>query len=315
MIHQFGKPRLLVVEDDELTVAMLTKYLHEQGYEVTVARDAAATREACSHRVPDLILMDVNLPDEDGYQLLASIRFRPVLRQVPVIFVTGQDREEDRIHGLEMGAEDYIVKPFNVAEVGLRISRVLRRVQYSNQLNPLTGLPGNRLIEQMMTECLSDRHRRWAVLYVDLDNFKAFNDKYGFERGDEALKMTARILLIAMREVGTPVDFLGHIGGDDFVLITTPAVVEKLCQKIVTELSRTAASLYDEEDLRQGYILSKDRDGNPRQFPLLTISIGVVTNEQKPIKHVAEVAQLGAERKHWAKTHGGNRWVKDRRGD
>ena len=127
--------------------------------------------------------------------------------------------------------------------------------------------------------------------------------------------MTARILLIAMRELGTPVDFLGHVGGDDFVLITTPAVVERLCQRIVTELARSAKSLYDEQDLKRGYIEATDRDGKLRHFPTLTISIGVVTNEQRPIKHVAEVAQLGAELKHWAKNHGGSRWVKDRRGD
>ncbi len=308
------KERILVVDDEPDIRDVLRLTLEAEGYEVHEAADGEEAVRQVKKVGPHLVLLDFKLPKMLGPQVCRTLKKDVLLQNLPVIMLTSKGESSDKVEGINAGADDYVTKPFDPPELLARVRMILRRTSRALDANPLTKLPGNvSILEEIQARL--DSGKPEAICYIDLDNFKAFNDKYGFERGDEALKMTARILLIAMREVGTPVDFLGHIGGDDFVLITTPAVVEKLCQKIVTELSRTAASLYDEEDLRQGYILSKDRDGNPRQFPLLTISIGVVTNEQKPIKHVAEVAQLGAELKHWAKTHGGNRWVKDRRGD
>ena len=308
------KERILVVDDEPDIRDVLRLTLEAEGYEVHEAADGEeGVRQV--HKVgPHLVLLDYKMPKMTGPEVCKTLRKDILLQSLPIIMLTSKGESSDKVEGINAGADDYVTKPFDPPELLARVRMILHRTAKSLDANPLTKLPGNvSIIEEIRARL--DTGNPMAVCYVDLDNFKAFNDKYGFERGDEALKMTARILLIAMREAGTPADFLGHIGGDDFVLITAPHQVESLCQKIVTELARTAASLYDEEDLRRGYIESQDRDGKRRNFPLLTISIGVVTNEQRPIKHVAEVAELGAELKHWAKTHGGNRWVKDRRGE
>ena len=308
------KERILVVDDEPDIRDVLRLTLEAEGYEVHEAADGEEAVRLVQKVNPHLVLLDYKMPKMVGPDVCRALKKDVLLQQLPIIMLTSKGESSDKVDGINAGADDYVTKPFDPPELLARVRMILRRTARSLDANPLTKLPGNvSIIEEIQARL--DSGKPVAVCYVDLDNFKAFNDKYGFERGDEGLKMTARLLLIAMRETGTPTDFLGHIGGDDFVLITQPAAVERLCQKIVTELARTAASLYDEEDLRRGYIVSKDRDGKTRHFPLLTISIGVVTNEQRPIKHVAEVAELGAELKHWAKTHGGNRWVKDRRGD
>ncbi|MDO8730030.1 MAG: response regulator [Candidatus Omnitrophota bacterium] len=308
------KERILVVDDEPDIRDVLRLTLEAEGYEVHEAADGEEGVRQVRKVNPHLVLLDYKMPKMVGSEVCKTLRKDILLQSLPIILLTSKGESSDKVEGLNAGADDYVTKPFDPPELLARVRMILRRTARSLDANPLTKLPGNvSIIEEIQTRV--DTGNPVAVCYADLDNFKAFNDKYGFERGDEALKMTARILLIAIREVGTPADFLGHIGGDDFILITTPPRVEPLCQKIIAELARTASSLYDEEDLRHGYIESKDRDGKARNFPLLTISIGVVTNEQRPIKHVAEVAELGAELKHWAKTHGGNRWVKDRRGE
>ncbi len=308
------KERILVVDDEPDIRDVLRLTLEAEGYEVHEAADGEEAVRQVQKVSPHLVLLDFKLPKRVGSEVCKTLKKDILLQQLPIIMLTSKGESSDKVEGINAGADDYVTKPFDPPELLARVRMILRRTARSLDANPLTKLPGNvSIIEEIQARL--DSGKPFAVCYADLDNFKAFNDKYGFERGDEALKMTARLLLIAMRETGTPGDFLGHIGGDDFVLITQPSAVEPLCQKIVTELARTAASLYDEEDLRRGTIEATDRDGKLRHFPMLTISIGVVTNEQRPIKHVAEVSERGAELKHWAKTHGGNRWAKDRRGE
>ena len=308
------KERILVVDDEPDIRDVLRLTLEAEGYEVHEAADGEEAVRQVQKVSPHLVLLDFKLPKMIGPDVCKTLRKDVLLQSLPVIMLTSKGESSDKVEGINAGADDYVTKPFDPAELLARVRMILRRTSRALDANPLSKLPGNvSIIEEIQARL--DSGKPVAVCYVDLDNFKAFNDKYGFERGDEGLKMTARILLIAMRELGTPTDFLGHIGGDDFVLITSPAAAEKLCDKIVKDLSSSAASLYEQEDRKRGYIVSKDRDGKRRHFPMLTISIGVVTNEQRPIKHVAEVAQLGAELKHWAKTHGGNCWVKDRRAE
>ena len=276
-----------MVADDEPDIRdVLRLTLEAEGYEVHEAADGEEGVRQVQKVGPHLVLLDYKMPKMIGPEVCKALRKDVLLQNLPIIMLTSKGESSDKVEGINAGADDYITKPFDPPELLARVRMILRRTSRALDANPLSKLPGNvSIIEEIQARL--DSGNPLAVCYVDLDNFKAFNDKYGFERGDEALKMTARILLIAMRESGTPGDFLGHIGGDDFVLITIPVKAEPLCQKIVTELSRTAASLYDEEDLRRGYIESKDRDGKARNFPLLTISIGIITNEQRPIKHVA----------------------------
>ena len=308
------KERILVVDDEPDIRDVLRLTLEAEGYEVFEAADGEEAITQVQKLSPQLILLDYKLPRLEGPQVCHRLKKDILLQHLPIIMLTSKGEITDKLEGINAGADDYLTKPFDPTELLARVRMVLRRTARALDANPLTKLPGNvSILEELQTRI--EGGKPIAVCYIDLDQFKAFNDTYGFERGDEVIRTTARILLVAMRERGTPEDFLGHIGGDDFVMITQPHTVEAICKKIVSEVSDTAPGFYNEEDRKRGYIEAKDRDGRPRLFPLLTISIAVVTNESRPIKHVAEVAQLGAELKEWAKQKGGNRWVKDRRGE
>ncbi len=309
-----AKERILVVDDEPDIRDVLRITLEAEGYEVQEAADGQEALSLVQRISPHLILLDFKMPRLDGRQVCQILKKDILLQHLPIIMLTSKAEVTDKVQGIDAGADDYVVKPFDPMELLARIRMVLRRTSRALDANPLTKLPGNVSILEELQGRL-DEGQPLAVCYVDLDNFKTFNDTYGFERGDEVIKATARILLFSMRELGTPTDFLGHIGGDDFVVLTLPAVVERICRQIITEFGKIAPFLYEEADRKRGFIEAKDRDGRVRRFGLLTVSIAVVTNEQRALKHVAEVAQVGAELKEWAKTHGGNRWVKDRRGE
>jgi diguanylate cyclase (GGDEF)-like protein len=191
---------------------------------------------------------------------------------------------------------------------------ILRRTERDLEANPLTRLPGNVSILSEMTRRLENK-ALFAVCYLDLDKFKAYNDKYGFEHGDEVIRETARILIRALQKFGNPDDFIGHIGGDDFVVITTPKAIDNLCQKIINDFEKTAPSFYNETDRKNGYIVALDRKGKEQEIPLLSMSIGVVTNETRKIEHVAQIGEIGAELKAAAKRLERSNYIKDKRQD
>ncbi|MDD5506672.1 MAG: GGDEF domain-containing protein, partial [Candidatus Omnitrophica bacterium] len=176
----------------------------------------------------------------------------------------------------------------------------------------LTKLPGNVSILNELQIKL-DENSPFAVCYLDLDKFKAYNDTYGFEHGDDVIRETARILIRETQMYGNKDDFIGHIGGDDYVIVTTPDVVDNLCKAIIAEFEKTVPSFYTEVDRQKGYIIAKDRKGVEQKIPLLSISIGVVTNEFRKIDHVAQVGEIGAELKSYAKGLERSNYVKDKR--
>lgn len=308
------KERILVVDDEPDIRDILRLTLEGEGYEVIEAADGEAAITQVQRRNPHLILLDYKLPRLEGPQVCRRLKKDLLLQHLPIIMLTSKGEISDKVMGINAGADDYLTKPFEPTELLARVRMILRRTARALDANPLTKLPGNVSILEELQARLAEAGPL-AVCYIDLDQFKSFNDTYGFERGDEILRATARILLIAMRELGTPNDFLGHVGGDDFVLITSPRCVEPLCKRILNEVAQAAPSFYSESDRSRGFIEAKDRDGKVRRFPLLTVSIGVVTNEQRPLTHVAELAQIGAELKQSAKSSGGNRCIKDRRGE
>ncbi len=307
-----AKERILVVDDEPDIRDVLRLTLESEGYQVFEAADGSEVLPQVEKINPQLILLDFKMPRVDGPHVCQTLKKDILLQHLPIIMLTSKGEVTDKVEGIDAGADDYLTKPFDPTELLARVRMVLRRTARALDANPLTKLPGNASILEELQGRLA-KGTPLAVCYVDLDQFKAFNDTYGFERGDELIKATARILLLAMRDFGTPQDFLGHIGGDDFVLLTEPYCVERICNRITQEVGRTTPSFYDGPDRKRGFIEAKDRDGKTRRFPLLTVSVAVVTNEQRALRHVAEVAQIGAELKEWVKAKGGNRWVKDRR--
>ncbi|MGE5197648.1 MAG: response regulator [Deltaproteobacteria bacterium] len=306
------KPRILLVDDDPDILDVLEISLSEEDYEILKAMDGEEALRIVKSNTLDLVLLDYNMPKMNGRQVCMEIKKDLLLQHLPVIMVTGKGELDDKIGGINAGADDYIVKPFEPKELLARIRMILRRTQRDLEANPLTRLPGNIPILNELSRRLQSKEL-FAVCYIDLDKFKAYNDTYGFEHGDDVIRETARILIRTVKECGTADDFIGHIGGDDFVIVTSIDPSEKICQKIIDDFERTAPSFYNETDRKNGYIVAKDRQGIAQKIPLLSVSIGLVTNEFRKIDHVAQIGEIGAELKTYAKSLERSNYVKDKR--
>ncbi len=304
--------RILIVDDDPDIRDILKLTLAEENYEIMEAGDGEEALKIVSAKPLDLVLLDYKIPKIDGRQVCRLIKKDLLLRHLPVIMVTGKGEINDKVDGIDAGADDYVVKPFEPKELIARIKMILRRTQRDLEANPLTRLPGNVSIISELTKRIESK-AKFAVCYVDLDKFKAYNDIYGFEHGDEVIKETARVLLRAVNKFGLPDDFVGHIGGDDFVFVTTVDRAEPICKAVIEDFEKTTPSFYNEADRKRGYIIGHDRKGQEQRIPLLSISIGIVSNELRRIDHVAQVGEIGAELKALAKQLERSNYVKDQR--
>jgi diguanylate cyclase (GGDEF)-like protein len=256
--------------------------------------------------------LDYKIPKMDGRQVCRLVKKDLLLRHLPIIMVTGKGDINDKVDGIDAGADDYVVKPFEPKELLARIRMILRRTERDLEANPLTRLPGNVSIINELQRRL-DNQALFAVCYIDLDKFKSYNDKYGFEHGDEVIRETARVILKVAQEKGNPEDFVGHIGGDDYVIITTPVAADKICQGIIDDFEKKVPYFYNETDRKKGFIIAHDRQGTEQKIPLLSVSIGVVTNEFRKIEHVAQVGEIGAELKALAKSMERSNYIRDKR--
>jgi diguanylate cyclase (GGDEF)-like protein len=306
--------RVLVVDDDRNLRKIISTNLELAGYQVTTASDGREAVSKVEHETPDLVLLDLMMPHMDGYEVARYLRNHPnpTIANVPIIILTAKGETEDKLRGFEAGADDYITKPFGPRELLARVRAKIRRVEVDSSLSPLTRLPGNLAIESELRRRIAD-DERFAVLYLDLDNFKAFNDVYGFTHGDEAIQLVARIAVDAVRRRGTISDFVGHIGGDDFIIVTAPDRAEEIAQGIIDAFDTNIRSLYSPKDLRQGYIETRDRRGALNRYPIMTLSIAIVSNEIRRIESYAEIGETAAELKQYAKSVGGSVFVKDKR--
>ncbi|MBN1898515.1 MAG: diguanylate cyclase, partial [Spirochaetes bacterium] len=234
-----------------------------------------------------------------------------LFNNLPIIMLTVRSTDKDIITGWERGADDYIIKPFKPKLLLARINAILSRSLAKIDANPLTRLPGNTVIIRVLNEKLKES-KNFAVLQIDLNNFKAFNDYYGYMEGDKVIQSTARIILDALKEKGNPDDFLGHIGGDDFLAVTTYDKSENICKYIIKKFDKTIPQHYKKEDFKKGYIEVENRKGVNEQFPLMGIVIGVVTNV-KEFTHIGEIGVAGVELKRFAKKEGKSCYIIDRR--
>jgi diguanylate cyclase (GGDEF)-like protein len=228
------------------------------------------------------------------------------------VLLTARGLTEDRVKGLELGADDYITKPFDVVEMLARVKAVLRRAKSARDTSPLTGLPGNFRIGQEIEERI-ETGAPFALVYCDLDNFKAFNDHYGFMRGDQVIKYSGEVLQAAAEEVGDPNAFVGHIGGDDFVAVVDGHLAEAYCKAVIERFDDGVLDFYDTADALRGYIEVVDRRGERYAFPVVSISMGVVTNLARPVASQWEASAAAVELKEFAKKQHGSAYRVDRR--
>lgn len=299
------QPELLIIEDDPELQAVLSTGLSAAGYAITAASTGEEGLRLAGRQSFDLIMLDLMLPDVDGWTVLRLLRERNQTVTTPTMLVSALDHASEKVRGFQLGADDYVTKPFDWNELLARINASLRRREIEGSANPTTMLPGNKAIERaIMARVEADVP--FAVAYCDLDNFKAYNDMYGFLKGDAIIHQTARIITAAVERYGSPGDFVGHIGGDDFVIITHPDLIPTICQPIIDEFDQLAPLYYDVETRQRGFINQFDREGNPKVFPLVSISIGVVSSNNHRITHFAEVGDLAADVKKQAKAYPGS---------
>jgi diguanylate cyclase (GGDEF)-like protein len=303
---------ILVVDDDPDIARFVEVNLRSAGYDVTVASDGEeALLKAASLR-PDLVLLDVMMPRIDGFEVAHRLRRNPQTSNTSIIMLTAKALATDKVLGLTAGADDYIIKPFDPIELLARVKGTLRRAREMRNLSPLTGLPGNiriqEEIERMVREDLS-----FAVVYADLDNFKAYNDLKGFVRGDRLIQATARTLQDAVFEFAGSEGFVGHVGGDDFVAVVPPGVAEDVAKRIVASFDAQIHEFYDPEDVERGYIQVEDRKGVLQRLPLAGISVGVATTYVRAFAHYGEAVSIATEMKQFAKRDPGSSYAIDRR--
>lgn len=310
-----GDLGLVLVCDDDADVARFIELnLRLEGFDVVVAHDGLEALGSMERHQPDIALLDVMMPRVDGVGLLERLRADPGTASMPVIMLTAKDTSADRVVALVAGADDYIAKPFDTMELVARVRSVLRRNREIRGVSPLTGLPGNeRILAEIRTRFGSGRP--CAVCYVDVANFKSFNDVYGFLRGDTVLTLLAQSLLRAVAEAGAPTPFLGHIGGDDFVVTCAPEQAEPIGDRAIELFDAGRTTLYDPADAARGYLEVTDRRGEPYRHPLVSLSVGVALSSRRSFGDFREMVEVATEMKNVAKALPGSAVAVDRRID
>jgi diguanylate cyclase (GGDEF)-like protein len=304
--------RILVVDDDPDTARFIEVNLRTQGYEVDTASDGVEALERAAAQRPDLALIDVMMPRMDGFEVVERLRANPRTSNMSIILLTAKSLTADKVLGITKGADDYIVKPFDPIELMARVNGTLRRAQEMRAESPLTGLPGNIRILEFLGNLVTSE-QPFALLYADLDNFKAYNDHYGFLRGDDALRFAARCIQETALEVVGDNVFVGHLGGDDFVVVCPPESAERLCKEFLERTAHDFPSLYEEGDRSRGFIEIENRQQQVERFPLLSISIGVASTSRRRFSHPSEVVAVATELKEYAKRTDGPSYAMDRR--
>ena len=288
-----GKARLLIVEDDIDIGNMLKIFFAGMDFEVDVAVRGSDALEKTKNVLPHLIVLDIMLPDIDGYEVCRNLRTNMRTSHIPVIFLTQKDERSDKLQGLELGADDYITKPFDIEELKLRVQGAIRRAERESLTDPRSGLPAGRLIENRLREII--REKGWALLDARVNEFEPFKDVYGFVAGDDVLRFTAMMIGEVVDEIGTTTDFIGHAGGDNFIIITREEKAPLLKARLKERFNKEVQTHYNFIDRQQGFVQAPAADGSTIQMPFMTISVGVVSPSGQSFADIREVTELAAE--------------------
>jgi diguanylate cyclase (GGDEF)-like protein len=303
---------VLVVDDDEQMLKLIKRVLERAGFECVAVGDGQAAHDAAVDWRPDIIVLDLMLGATTGEQILTELRSDFRTRLIPVIFLTVRNSLKDKVDHLLSGADDYVTKPFIPEELVARLRAVITRATTTRELNPLTGMSGNSDILREITLRLVGQER-FAVLYPDIDSFKSYNDHYGFVRGDDVIKTLSTIIIEVIEERPSRRHFAGHVGGDDFVILTEPQFAEQVADEITRRFDAAVPALYDLVDRERGWIEYEERNGNKIRAEFVSVSIGVVIAEPGSYPSAAALSARAAEVKGVAKRMPGSKWVLDRR--
>jgi len=298
-----GKARLLVVEDDIDIGNMLKIYFSGMEFDVDVAVRGSDALERTKQVLPHLIVLDIMLPDIDGYEVCRTLRTNMRTSHIPVIFLTQKDERSDKLQGLELGADDYITKPFDIEELKLRVQGAIKRAERESLTDPRSGRPAGRLIEDHLRRII--RQKGWALLDARVNNFDSFKDVYGFVAGDDVLRFTSMLIGEVVDEIGTTSDFIGHAGGDNFIIITTEEKAAALKTRLKERFNNEVQTHYNFMDRQQGFVQAPTADGTTVKVPFMTISVGIVSPSAHSFADIREITELAAEARRQDTAAGG----------
>jgi diguanylate cyclase (GGDEF)-like protein len=294
---------LLFADDNEDMRHMVRDLLESSGHEIALAADGPAALEAVRRREPDLLILDLNMPGLSGYEVCREVKGNPGTARVPILMLTAQASVEHKLEGFEAGADDYLPKPFDARELRARVSALLRLVRREADRNPTSGLPGGHAIDEELNRRVA-RSATFAVCYIDLDNFKPFADHFGFAVADDVIRETGDAIRKAVSAVGAPSDFVGHIGGDDFIVITEPGRAEEVSQECAIRFRDVVGRAVGEEAMQAGTFTAVDRAGILRTMQLACMSVAILTVRPEDWVSSKHLGARAAEVKRRAKHRG-----------
>ena len=289
-----GKGRILVVEDDTDISKMLRIYFDSQGYEVLVAKKGQEALDICRTKLPNVIVLDINLPDIDGYDVCRVLRSNTRTSYVPIIFLTQRDDRSDKIAGLELGADDYITKPFDIEELKLRVEGTIRRSLREALTHPVTNLPAGKLIEEQL-KSVKESTEPWVLLYFGIRNANAFKEIAGPIQVNEVLIFLADIMRETLEEFGTMNDFIGQASDNDFIIISTSEAAPAICKTIIRRFDEESSVFYPFSVREAGKVVYEDVDGVTREAALMKLVVGVVTSKDGPFADIVQITEDAAE--------------------
>lgn len=284
-----SKGSILVVEDDFDISNMLKIYFSGQGYAVEVAGKGGDAITSTRKQLPNLIVLDINLPDMSGYDVCRELRTTTRTKHIPIIFLTQKDERSDKITGLELGADDYVTKPFDIEELKLRIGNAIKAADQIKLINPVSNFPTGQPIEEHLRE-LMRKDETWSYIDIKIANFEPFKEVYGWQAGDEVIRATALMMADILEQKGTADDFAGHPSADNFVLIShagnTEPLIEALKERFKTEIQQH----YSFIDRERGYMLVGEE-----QKDLMSLSVGSVSTKTHQFSDIREITELAAD--------------------
>ncbi|MCX5828545.1 MAG: diguanylate cyclase [Deltaproteobacteria bacterium] len=300
---------IVILSQDPVVFTLLERFL-KPAHHLIVFSAMPAALDYIYTTIPELIILDIRSTKSSCVSLLNQLKEDPIFSQLPVLAIFDDPSQFELLNTILV--EDYVYRNMLEQEIIARVNLCISRAMRIVELNPLTRLPGNNSINRQIQERL-DRKEPFALAYADLDYFKPYNDKYGFSRGDEVIKFTGRLILNLVNEKQTKDNFVGHIGGDDYIFIMAPQLIVETSEQIIRAFDQIIPTFYDEEDRQKGIIFSKDRQGQERSFPIIGISIGITDNQIRTFAHYGEMTGVASAMKSLSKQDEGSIYRIDQR--
>jgi diguanylate cyclase (GGDEF)-like protein len=305
--------RILIISSDKNLLDVLNFCFDGWGYEVFLHETPLHEVGLIKKLSPDVVVVDVHAAHKSNLEICRIIKDDFFTSSIPVITLINKRQLRTQLLNIKQGVDDYLIKPPDPLDLRIRVEMALKRAQYSFYANPLTGLPGGRIIEETLKEKIK-KEIPFSFGYIDIDNFKYFNDVYGYSKGDMAILQTAYMLYTVIRKYGNYDDFIGHIGGDDFMFITSVEKYQEICRQFIALFDRVTPYHYGSKDREQGFIVARDRTHTVKKIPLMSVTVAVVNKRNaSELPGIVEVNERIAEIKRYLKTLPGSKFMADRR--